>query len=245
MAVNNIENARIKYNEFFSDEAKIAAFDKIAECYYECNFGTMQKSDMDLLMFSVYLDQILKRSENESKTYSDYTLSKYLGITQRRISSFKEKKELVYPYEGFDWHKSFLRVSDNARYESGKIKINISDKNLYLEIKNAIEEMGGYVDVQINPNLLQVSPEYFVDLLMSLGEEDDRKAFRSNLRKELKVRGDDNEFFESDPTTQIIKKQIKDKGIGFALDLAYACIPGGNIAANILKAVINSIKNNI
>ncbi len=245
MAINNIEMSKNKYNEIFSDEAKILAFDRIAECYYECNFGTMQKSEIDLLMFSIYLDQILKKSEDDSKTYSDYTLSKNLGITQRRISLYKEKKELVYPYEGFDWRKSFLRICDNARYDNGKIKIQISDKNLYLEIKNAIEEMGGYVDAQINPTLLQVSPEYFVDLLMSLSEESDRNIFRKNLRKKLRECESDTSFFESEPISNILKSQIKEKGLKVALDLVRGCIPGGTIIANALITVFDVIKNNL
>ena len=243
--MNNIDRSRKRYEELFPDDSsKAEAFDRLAQKYYLCNFGTTPKADIDLLMFSIYLDRILDNSEEDIKMYSDYTLSKNLGITQNRISSLKEKKQLIYPYSGFVWEKSFLRISENARYENDKIKIQIPDRNLYLEIKNAIEEMGGYIDVQLNPSLLQISPEYFIELLMSISDEDDRKVFRKKLRKKFNEQKDDVEYFNSEPTSCVIKRQIKDIGIEAALNIVLSCIPGGTVAANILKTVIGAISNN-
>lgn len=50
-----------KYKELFDSDAKEKAFDKIAERYYFSNFGTASKSDMDVLLFSIYLEQILDK----------------------------------------------------------------------------------------------------------------------------------------------------------------------------------------
>lgn len=178
----------VKYQELFSDEkSKAKAFDLIAQNYYFGNFGTMQKSDFDVLMFSIYLERILEQSEEDMNAYSDYELSKLLGITQSRVSRLKVKKQLKYPYTGFDWKRSFQRVSKNARYENGKIKIHIPDKNLFLELQNAIEKEGGYVEIQLNSKLLQVSPEYFVDLMAAVSEEKDRKIIRKKLRDKLRA----------------------------------------------------------
>ena len=156
------EEIHKKYEEFFPDEkTKARAFDKIAERYYCANFGTMTKSDFETLLFSIYLEQILNKNESDFSQYSDYTLSKLLGVTQSKISSLKVKKELLYPYEKFNWKESFRRISDKAVYENGKIKLFIPDRNLYLELKNAIEARGGFVEVQLTANLLQVPLSYF------------------------------------------------------------------------------------
>ena len=57
-------NSQQRYNELFPNDAiKAKAFDEIAKQYYFCNFGTMQKSDSDVLLFSLYIDQILKQTE--------------------------------------------------------------------------------------------------------------------------------------------------------------------------------------
>lgn len=68
-----------------------------------------------------------------------------------------------------------MRVVENAVYEDRKIKLFIPDENLFLEIKNAIEENNGFVDIQLNKKLLQVRIEYFLDLLISINGETDRK----------------------------------------------------------------------
>lgn len=230
-----------KYAELFPTvESKAKAFDKLAKCYYFCNFGSTSKADIDLLMFSEYLDRILEQTGDDLSTYSDYTLSKLLGITQSRISSLKEKKQLKYPYGKFEWQESLLKVSNNARYENGKIKIHISDRSLYLEIKNAIEEMGGFVEVQLNTSLLQISPEYFVNLLMVIQDEDDRDKFRKKLRKELKSKNDDVDFFDAKGTATLLKENFHELGTKAVLDIISACLPGGKIAAQILDAVIKA-----
>ena len=105
--------------------------------FYFGNFGTVQKSELELLLFSEYLEKILRREEDNVNAYSDYTLSKCFGISQQRISNLKVKKELRYPYEKFDWKKSFLRLLPKARIEDEKINLYIPDANVYLEIKNA------------------------------------------------------------------------------------------------------------
>ena len=66
---------------------KAEAFDQIAYEYYLGNFGTMTKTDFETLLFSLYLERILKKSESDLNTYSGYTLSKQLGITQERVGT--------------------------------------------------------------------------------------------------------------------------------------------------------------
>lgn len=181
-------------------------------------------------------------------TYSDYTLSKYLGITQSRISTLKVKKELKYPYPDFDWKKSFLRVLENARYENGKIKVHIPDKNLYLEVKNAIECAGGYIEVQLNINLLQVSPEYFIDLLLVVSNELDRNEMRKILKTKLgdNINAEDMEFLQAE-SKQSILDYFKNNAINIGTDLICnilnAYIPVvGPVMSETLKKLVKIIK---
>lgn len=134
-----IDRAALTYRHLFPTEAvKAEAFDKIAELFYNCNFGSTSKADIETLMFSIFIERILKEDGPENfKSYSDYTLSKALCITQARVSNLKVRKELVYPYEDFSWKKSFELVSKKATFENGKIKIYIPDKNYFLQRHNA------------------------------------------------------------------------------------------------------------
>ncbi|WP_425757171.1 hypothetical protein ACPW7J_05730 [Ihubacter sp. rT4E-8] len=241
---NTLEKAKEKYEELFSIEEKAKAFDKIAAAYYFCNFGEMQKVDFETLLFSIYLERILEKDENDMRVYSDYALSKCLGITQSKISNLKVRKQLKYPYQYFDWRKSFERISSNARYENGKIKINIPDRNLYLEIKNAVEASGGYVETQLSQSLLQIRPEYFLDLLMEIVEDKDRNAIKKDLKKKMKEKNLDMDFFES----KSIGDQLKDAGADISqsliLDLleAFLIPAGGNIVTAIVKNIRRILK---
>lgn len=233
------EKIEKQYNEYFPDEkTKAEAFDKIAERYYYANFGTMSKSDFETLLFSIYLERILEKHEENINMYSDYTLSKLLGVPQSRISSLKVRKELLYPYEKFDWKKSFERISDRAIYENGRIKLFIPDRNLYLELKNAIEMSGGFIEVQLTTNLLQVPLSYFLDLLVAISEEKDRKELLENIKDVIQEKNKDIEFMEKEPIGKALQRQMPK----LIIDLISECIPvfGGAvkvIAENLFRAV--------
>ena len=217
-----------RYEELFTSDdnsVKAAAFDKLAEEFYFGNFGSMSKSDLEVLMFSIYIEQILKQSEEDFSFYSDYALSKQLGITQTRVANLKVKKELRYPYQGFDWKTSFQRILKNARFEDEKIRLHIPDKNLFLELKNAVEESGGYVEMQLNPSLLQISPEDFVALMMVTGAEKSRERVRAELREQLKEKGQNSSFLEQEDEVFELRCSLKKLGAGFCADLIESVFP--------------------
>lgn len=81
----------------FSTEEKIENFEKISQYFFQSNFGEMSKSDIELLMFSFYLDNIIAHSTDKNgvlnySACSDYNISKDLGITQQRVRNLKIKK---------------------------------------------------------------------------------------------------------------------------------------------------------
>lgn len=243
MSNKAVENSKKKYDEMFPDDkSKAIAFDKIAERYYLSNFGSSSKTDIDILMFSIYLEQILDKSEDEISSYSDYTLSKLLGLTQSKISNLKVKKELLYPYEKFDWRKSFERILVNYRYEDGKIKLHIPDKNLYYELKNVIECSGGYVEVSLNPTLLQVSPIFFVDLLYATTSDDNKEIVRDNFKKTLKKHKIDNTEFDKASLGDRLKKSTPDVAMSIVIELISAYVP---VAGPIIKPALEKLKEEL
>ena len=233
-------DAKTKYDELFSDDAaKARAFDKIAELYYFANFGSTSKADFDTLMFSIYIEQILDKSQADFNTYSDYTLSKQLGITQSKVSSLKVKKELKYPYERFDWKESFARIANRIVYEDGKIKIHIPDRNLYYELKNAIETSGGFVEVQLTANLLQVRLSYFIDLLLLLDKDSTREETREMIKKTIKEADNDIELLEKEP----FGKALLDETPEMIIDIIEKCVPVvGGVIGTIGKSILTAIK---
>lgn len=62
-----IDRAALTYRHLFPTEAvKAEAFDKIAELFYNCNFGSTSKADIETLMFSIFIERILKEDGPEN-----------------------------------------------------------------------------------------------------------------------------------------------------------------------------------
>lgn len=217
-----------RFEELFStDESKISAFNRIAKEYYNSNFGKMSKTDFEVLMFDIYIERLFEvKGDGDFNEYSDYRLSKDLGVTQSKISVLKTKKQLQYPRD-FDWQKALSRISKNARYENGKIKLRIPDINVYYEVRNAIEEVGGYVDVSLTSKLLQVSPEYFLDLLEAISGNETRDQLRKELRTEIRKHDSEHEYLDAEPISKYLKKLSKDAIVGIVGVTANAMI--GNV----------------
>lgn len=234
------DSRKFKYDELFNNqEDKAKAFDLIAERYYKGNFGQMQKSDFETLLFSIYIEQILKTSEDDMNTYSDYNLSKELGITQPKVSNLKVKKQLQYPYERFNWRESFMRICENAIYENGKIVLNIPDKNLFIEVQNWVEENKGYIDIQLNSKVLKIAPEYYIDLVLSIIDEEDARKIKNELlhkiQQKLKINKETNEELIGD----VLNKNAKELTLDIVSDILSEIT---SISNETIKNVINKIE---
>ncbi len=218
---------------FFTPEEKINFFDEIASHFYECNFGSISKADMELLMFHFYLDKLILQNRNEDGTIdyrncSDYKISKTLGITQQRVRNLKVKKQLIYPTE-YKWEDALAGLTKNARYDKDtrKVTISIPDPNLYLEIQNYLEDCGAYVEKQLNSKLLVIRAEYYIDLVIRLEDEESREKVIREMRK----------FFrENDKEDVFDEKQLGKSLMNAALDIT-------TLAANISSLIspVNTI----
>lgn len=185
---------------FWDEKDKAEMFNRIAENYYNKNFGNFSKSQSDLLMFDIFLKKTIEENTKADGTIdyekcSDYNISKELGITQQRVKSLKVKKQLIYP-EQYDWIKALASISDRARYENGKIIIPIPDPNLYLEIDNAINEKGGYAEYSLNSKLLKMRVEYFIQLAIDFSDESSKNKIIKELKKQFKNTNKDNNVFD-------------------------------------------------
>ncbi len=183
----------------FTDDEKIKMFDKIAEHFYNRNFGSFAKTDMELLMFCFYVEKLTSKATDDKgiinyNVCSDYIISKELGITQQRVHNLKVKKELVYPTLPHEsWKEEFANLVENARYDekTGKFSLKIPDPNLFLEIQHYLEENGGYVDKTLSSDLLNIRAEYFIDLIISLSDDVSREDIIKQLKTSIVKNGGD------------------------------------------------------
>lgn len=197
-----IRTRRIMKYISFNDEEKIELFDEIVSHFYNSNFGQLSKSDMELMMFNIYIKKMISENRNSDGTIdyrccSDYKISQDLGITQQKVRNLKVKNQLINPID-YDWKAALARLTENARYDknSGKIVINIPDPNLFIEIQNFIEDQGAYVEKQLNSKILQLRVEYYIDLIVSLEPDVTRKKIIVELKKQIKAEGKDDKLFD-------------------------------------------------
>ncbi len=225
----------------FTPEDKERMFDEIAKRFYNRNFGQMSKSDMELLMFHFYIETLNQQMKSNDglidyKKCSDYIISKDLGITQQRIRNLKVKNQLVYPPEDEEkdeWKKNFANLIKNARYDeqTKKVIISIPDPNLYLEIENFLEEKGSYIEKQLNPKLLQIRVEYYIDLIVLNEDEETRKKIRKKIKKQFNT-DNKEEFDELNLGKSIIKNSVD---VVSVINNISEMISPGNIIGNAVK----------
>jgi hypothetical protein len=234
--------------EKFDDSNKSCAFDFIIEEYFKLGFGTLNKSEIDLLFFSALLKY------GDIVDTSDYSLSKLLQITQSRVRNLKVKNGLKYsPLDKQKVEEIFLEKAKAARVEKDgkRISIPVYDPNIYLELENLIERENGYVEAQLNPKIFTIRIDQFVGLLISIQSESDKKKVEE-LQKEYleeikEVAQKEDKFKDKIDTSSItsfkdIQKLILEKGVDVGLDLILSAVPGGTFVKDLTETIWNSVK---
>jgi len=182
----------MKQQMTFTLQEKADCFDQISKMFYNTNFGQASKAEIELLMFKFNFEKLTESSQTSTgnidySTCSDYRISKDLGITQQRVRNMKIRKQLVYPVY-YDWQKELSILMNNARYDEklSKITISIPDPNLFYDIQNFIEELGGYIDIQLNSKILQIRAEYFLALVVAVeNSPENQKKLEKEIKKEF------------------------------------------------------------
>jgi len=170
----------------FSDNEKIKFFNEISNRYFNKNFGSMSKIDIEILIFSEYIEHCLRNRLE----IDDYTISKELGITQNRVRTLKERKELKYPHDEFDWKHALETAILEAKYdeENRKVRMIIQDVNVMIELRHYIEEKGWYDEVSLNKKMFQVPLDCFLEIFMDLENITEFSKETKKKIKELKLK---------------------------------------------------------
>ena len=203
------------YDENELQAKKAEAFDKIADMFYNRNFGAASKTEIELLMFSIFMDGMIHKHSNHDNVMdmnacSDYSIAKMLGIKQSAVKNLKLKKQARYPVE-FDWRKSLESIKEHIRYDSRKQRIIIPapDPNLYEEIRNFIQENGGYIDIQLGTNIIQIRPEYYFWLLYEgINDEAVKNRIRTEIAVKLRERNENEDLYSIADSEESLREQL-------------------------------------
>jgi len=231
--------------EFYN---KNELFDDISKMFYCRNFGTASKSEIELLMFHFYIEELIKQNSYENgvvnyKAISDYRIAKDLGITPQRVRNLKIKNELVYRKEDFNWKlslKQLLSDENRIRVDNKYIKINIPDPTLFLEIKNHIEESGGYVEISLNSSLLTVPAKDFFEIVKLICEPEELSEIEANIIEQYEKTSGEKIEEKDGWDKALMLSEIISNSTGAISDLVSLFTPTG-IAIKGIKKIIEEM----
>lgn len=175
----------MKYESLFSDDEQ---FLEIASHYYNKNFGTMSKSELDLLMFKIFFDAV--KRENDDSLLTDVALAIELGITKQKVKSLKERMFLKYSSDNdFDWRREMRDCISNSSVEyderTGKFTILVSDPRFRYAVEDFLETNRLITDYAHNSKLLILSRRAFVFLVYESCDDTEKRQKLENCFRQV------------------------------------------------------------
>ena len=238
--------------DLFDCNEKIEAFNRIASEYYIHNFGEMSKADFELLLFDIYL-------KNKTGGISDYDISKELGITQSRVRSLRERRELKYSTDKKSnwWKDEFLKRVRYSKYdkETRIIKMSIPDIEVMIELRHFVEGLYLFDDYQLNPKVFACRVDIFIEICKQIDNTNydsnsplDEKL-KSNLKNKLKIlnkslKKEDMDILSdafNSSVSQGLKKIVR-KGSDALLECFISTLPFGSYVKDAIDFVLDSIR---
>ena len=227
----------------FTEQEMISAFKQVEKLYYRNNFGSTSKADLDTLFFSIFMEHCRAAKE----PYDDYSLSKVLGISQSRIRTLKEKKQLRYPYIDQDknnWKIVFAEEIRNAKYDKDehKVRIIVNDVNVLNEVRHYIETKGWYDEYSLNRRLLTLPLECFTEVFLD-DETEDQWLNKETLAQIKRIAPKDEKIqtFISEFTEEGFKKFLSSAS-KVAIAEVLKLLPFGGLASAAVTALIKVIE---
>ena len=196
----------------------------LADIQNQClkrNFGTLSKSEFDLMVFHYYL--LDKQSQVGSRYVTDYEIGSDLGLTIQRVRSLREREALKWEFRG-NWRDSFLDCLKFAHCdEKRNVKIPVPDVNVMKEIRNFIETAGLIDDYQLNPKVFQCNLDALIAICLDFKSgRDDNLCGR--ILETLRESKDENVARAVDEQEHPIRSLIKKAAINGAQE-TIASIP--------------------
>lgn len=159
---------------------------KIKENYFNCNFGTLSKSDFELFIFKTFID-IKSKELAAGETLDYFELSKELGITEARFNNLVQKLSLRKLYSEAenekDWKSKFINLLENIKFDSKncRFKLLITDPVIKAEFKHHIESKNWFDDGSFNSKVIIMQPECLLAVLVDFMDKEKDEEKRLNL----------------------------------------------------------------
>ncbi|GAB5501010.1 MAG: hypothetical protein PsegKO_33210 [Pseudohongiellaceae bacterium] len=139
--------------------------DKFIEVFLSQGFGSLPKSEIDLLVFHL----LTKSAEYKNK--SNYEFSTLLRITESKVKSLRLNSALK--YEDINskaiLSKIVLRFTNSeqfAEFEGGKVELSLENPIEKRELENFLKVRGHHAEYALNTEVLRISPVRLFELIV-------------------------------------------------------------------------------
>lgn len=237
---NLIDNSPIKKDQ------KNEALDFILENAFRSGFGTLNKSELDSILFAA----LMKYGDTNSLT--DLELSKYLQITQRKIQNLKEKVSVKYlQITREEAIEEFISKLESAKKDDIYIDIPIRNIAVKNEIEGILDENDILLHSQLNAKIFRVRIDDLLELIIlfeameSNGQSvtDIRSQIIEKLKKSEENLSEINEEMTLLDENQIysnFKEKLVKTSVDAGLELIKTFVPGGGIAVSIIEKLMKN-----
>lgn len=140
------------------------AMKKIIESYLERGFGSMNKNDFEVFIFSWLI-----QNHSDYKNASDNEISRKLKIPESKIKRLRYEAELRYGNNDTDvlWQKlrNYLSIVNYRKTEDNVLRFSIPDKQVRLFLKDQLQAGNRFCDSSFSENIVVISIDDLLYLL--------------------------------------------------------------------------------
>ena len=191
------------------DEASENFGKEFLEHYLSGSFGSMSKSETEILIFHLL--------SKHFEISSNYEISNLLKISETKVKNLTLNAHLRYPRQSgdeivretlVDIAKKFSAIYDE---QNGEVKIHIQSSVQKHEMINAINNLGSFADYGLNNEILKIR----INILFSLFEKFlDKEKFKATVQAYLKDKElNEKQFFDALNNYQKLIEIIKKSNI--------------------------------
>ena len=178
-------------------------FEEMSVAFYNQNFGTKTKSEIELIMFKYYFEAAKKYATEDGvlneNLISDYKIGCDLGISPVKVRNLRLKVELQ-SQDKYDWQEELIKVlSKSQNLDKSKdneyIQITIRSKKLFYAVEDWIEDNGKTLDITLNAKQLKIPKKSFYNLLKEIQMVNkDESEVLEKLERKFKIQDYKNTF---------------------------------------------------
>ncbi|HHF2869659.1 TPA: hypothetical protein ACPJZQ_004854 [Vibrio alginolyticus] len=165
-----------------NNDKKVEFLDFLLERYLERGFGTLSKSEIDMLMMHL----IMKYSDLKYKPNHEISLD--LKLTETKVKNLIHRGKLQFIDNHEDYVKAeFLALLHKSKLETSKSKVVMVIEDAFVKqgIQARLKSLGYFADNSFNAELVKISLDSFYELLRSFYSEDDIALFEEELNTAL------------------------------------------------------------